>query len=283
MKIGILGSSGLIGYNLYNFLCQKNAEVLGTYFSRERPGLKKFDLNSADFSFFDTCQCVVIAGAISDIDACLLDKEKAYQLNVVRTNAFISYLAGKKIWPVFLSSDQVFRGDKGNYTEDDLAAPLNNYGRFKLEVEEFIRNNLKDWLVLRLSKTYSRNPGEESLYADIFLKLKRGEKIKAAYNQVYNPTDVGIVCEVIYRALHQGLEGLYHLAEPRVMSRYDFACLIAQEHNFDQGLIERVDLSAFNFREQRALNSSLNVSKITRALALDDLFSQNSHAGKFIN
>lgn len=264
--IGILGASGLIGYNLYQFLNMKEGKILGTYFSRKKKGLIKFDLLSSNFSLFDKCRHVIIVAAITNIDQCFLKQEEAYKVNVVRTIEFIQYLAKKGIKPIFISSDQVFDGYKGNYKEEDLPNPINYYGRFKLQVEEFMKNNLKNYLILRLSKTYSRELEDGGIFAEIFLKLKNKEKIKAAFNQIFNPTDVKIVCDGIYFSIKKDLNSLYHLADKNIMSRYDFAQSVASEYEFDKNLIEKIDFALLTVPEKRALNSSLNVDKFTKIM-----------------
>ena len=204
---------------------------------------------------------------ITNIDQCFRYKEEAYKCNVEKTIAFIRYIGERKIKPIFLSSDQVFDGLRGNYVETDQPAPLNHYGKFKLMVEEFMVNNLKDYLVLRLSKTYSRNPADGGMFAEIFKKLEEDKKVIAASDQVFNPTEVEIICKGIYHAINSGLQGIYHLADKAVMSRYEFARQIAEEFNFEQDLIEKIDFNSLGFLEKRALNSSLNVDKFSKTFS----------------
>lgn len=259
--MGIVGASGLIGYNLYNFLKKKGEDILGTYFSKEKKGLIKFDLKENNFSLFDKCKHVIIAGAITNLDECFLKKEEAYKINVERTIEFVKYLTNKKVKSIFLSSDQVFDGGKGNYTEKNEPNPINYYGEFKFKVEKFLRENSEDYLILRLSKTYSKNLENGGMFADIFLRLKEGKIIKIAYNQIFNPTEVEIVCNGILKGIKMNLKGLYHLAEDKIMSRYEFALNLAEEYRFDKKLIEPVDFNTLNLIEKRALNSSLNTQK----------------------
>ncbi len=264
--IGIVGASGLIGYNFYKTLKIKKKTVIGTYFSVKRRGLVRFDLENDGFSLFDKCKQVIIASAITSIDACFLSREEAYRINVGRTKELIKYLADRKIKPIFLSSDQVFDGERGNYTEEDRPHPINYYGEFKLEVEEFIKNNLEDYLILRLSKTFDRNLREGGMFAEIFLNLKKGIRVKAAYNQIFNPTDVGLVCGGAVKATNINLKGLYHLADPKIMSRYEFVLSIASEYGFDKDLIEPIDIRTLGLIEKRPLDTSLNVKKINEAI-----------------
>jgi dTDP-4-dehydrorhamnose reductase len=234
---------------------------MGTYFSREKEGLVRFNLLSDGFSLFDKCTHVVILAAMANIDQCFLKKEEAYKFNVEKTIEFIQHLKKRKIKPIFISSDQVFRGTKGNYNEEDAPDPVNYYGEHKLRVEEFLKNNLGSYLILRISKTYSRDVQENSMFAEIFLKLKNKEKIKAAGNQIFNPTDVKMLCNGIYFCIRKNLDSVYHLADRNIMSRYDFAQSVAEEFGFDKNLIEKIDFNSLHFLEKRALNSSLNVEK----------------------
>ncbi len=263
---GIAGASGLIGYNFYKTLKSNKEDVIGTYFSVRKKELVRFDLKKDSFSLFDKCKEVLIASAITNIDECFLNKEEAHKINVEKTIEFIKYLTDRKIKPVFLSSDQVFDGQKGNYTEEDAPEPINYYGDFKLQVEEFMKNNLENYLILRLSKTYSRNLKEGGMFAEIFLRLKERKKIKAAYNQIFNPTEVKMACDGMRKAISSNLKKLYHLANPAIMSRYDFGLSIANEYGFSKDLIEPIDIRTLPLIDKRPLNTSLNVKKISTVI-----------------
>jgi dTDP-4-dehydrorhamnose reductase len=268
MSIGIAGASGLIGSNLFAFLQKKGQQVLGTYCSTCQQELVKFDLLEDDFSVFGNCKVVVICSAISNLDKCLLEKELAYQVNVVKTIELINYLARNGIKTIFLSSDQVFDGRNGDYAEGDEPNPVNCYGSFKLCVEEYLINNIEDHLVLRLRKTYSTNIADGGMLADIINAFGRGGPVRSAYNLIFNPTDVSLVCNAILQSIEIDLKGLYHLADKTIMSRYEFACAIAKEYGYDPALVESIDFNSLPCIEKRALNSSLNVTKINKALCL---------------
>jgi len=265
--IGIVGASGAIGGELYKYLMDQGERCLGTYCTGKKENLVKYDLRIDDPSLFDRCDIVVIMGGVTNIDECAKRKEDAQAINVDGIIRLIKHLADKKIESVFISSDQVFNGKQGNYSESDEPDPVNQYGKFKLEVERFMRENLSDYLIFRLSKTYSKRL-EWGILAETVASLKRGDKVRAAYNLIYNPTDVMLVCEGIYKAITAGSTGLYHLAGKNIMSRYDFAIAAAKEFALDQTLIEAVDMNKIPLLEKRALNSTLNVRKFFTAFEL---------------
>ncbi|MFH0899277.1 MAG: sugar nucleotide-binding protein [Pseudomonadota bacterium] len=270
--IGIVGASGLVGRNLWAHFAQQHAEqhaehggVLGTYCDRQRDGLIHFDLQKGEFGVFAGCRAVIVSIQLPSIDHYRRDVASAYDFSVTKTIALLDWLRERKIKPVFLSSEQVFDGAKGLYEEDDEPNPLNLYGRYKLEVERFMQERLDDYLIFRLSKTYSKDPQDGGVYLEILDRLRRGEKQTAAFNQVYNPTDVALVCRFIRRSLELGLSGLYHLADRKVMSRLELAREIAAEHGIDhRGLVEGIDYRTLGLVEPRPLDTSMRVERIHR-------------------
>jgi len=276
MMIGIFGASGLIGSELFRFLKARGESVLGTYCATQRDGLEKFDIATDPFSIFDDCTCVVIAGGISNIDECFRDKDHAFKINVEKTKELIEYLAGRHRKPIFLSSGQIFDGKKGFYKEEDEPNPLNCYGEYKLCVEEFMKEQLDDYLILRLSKIYSRDPDVASMFSEILNRLKRAEVASVPCNQKYNPTDVRFVSKGIHEAIEGNLVGLYHLAEGKVMSRYDFALQVAGEYGLDAGLVEKSCFRNLPGREKKAIDTSLDATKFYRKTGLTDEAAKSS-------
>lgn len=264
--IAIVGASGLIGQALHRLL-KNGYRILGTCHSRPREGLVPLDICRREFSILDGFDWVIVAAGISNIDRCKLERQRAYQVNVEAVLSMVEYLARRRIRVVYLSSDQVFDGTKGNYREEDLANPINEYGRMKWQVERQCRQIQPDCLILRLSKTYNADRNEGGILAEVIDTLRQGKPYAAAVDQVFNPTDVDWLARKIESAVSRNLTGLYHLADPRIESRYTFACRVARESGFDPDRIQRISLADLRFPESRALNSSLNVSRILNALS----------------
>lgn len=263
--IAIVGASGLIGQALCRRL-KNGYRILGTYHDRPRHGLVPLDICRREFSILDDFDWVIVAAGISNIDRCKLERHRAYQVNVEAVVTLAEYLADRKIRIVYLSSDQVFDGIKGNYREDDPVNPINEYGRMKWQVEQYCRQIQPNCLILRLSKTYSGDLKEGGILAEVIDALRKGKLYAAAEDQIFNPTDADWLSRKIEQAMSRNLSGLYHLADPRIESRYAFACRVARESGFDPSRIRRIALSELKFPEVRGLNSSLDVSRILGAL-----------------
>lgn len=126
--IGICGASGFIGWGLYNYFLSLGEEVLGTYCNHQKPGLVKFDLRTDHFSIFDNCYFVVITSAYAKIKFCEENPLEAYALNVFYTVELLEYLNDKHIRSLFISSDMAVNR-------------VNNYGKYKAMVEQYIDQN----------------------------------------------------------------------------------------------------------------------------------------------
>lgn len=265
--IGIVGASGLVGGNLARNFSARGETVLGTYCAHPRPGLVPYDLRSGDARPFAGCRAVILSAQLGSIDDYRRRFDEARAAHLDGTIALARRLAECGVQILFLSSDYVFDGEKGLYTEEDPTLPATLYGQYKVLVEQAIREATERHLIFRLSKTYSTRPGEGGAYLEIYERLAAGQRVKAAYNQIFNPTPVEFVCEAIHQCLERGLTGTYHLASECVMSRYEFALSIAERSGLSAGLVDSVDYRSFAFLEPRPLNTSLCVRKLRQALA----------------
>jgi dTDP-4-dehydrorhamnose reductase len=265
MRVAVIGASGLIGSNLLARLTRHGIDATGTYFSTPREGLTRFDLARDRFQLFDNCSHVVISGAVTGIEQCFRKRELAHHINVTRTRELIDYLGDKGIRAIFLSSDQVFDGSRGGYLETDAKNPLNCYGLFKAVIEDHLASDSRH-LVLRLGKTYSSSLAERSLFSEIYQRLKRGDTVSAAHDQIFNISEVQVVSRLIHRSIVSELTGLFNLAEARVMSRYQFALSIADAHGFPPRFVRAIEMASLGLPEIKGGNNSLNVEKIRIAL-----------------
>ena len=94
----------------------------------------------------------VILSAYSDPDYCIKNRKKSELLNVVKTKKLISYFIKKNIYFIFYSTEFIYDGKKGNYSELSKSNPINLYGKQKLMIEKFIKKNAKFYSILELQK-----------------------------------------------------------------------------------------------------------------------------------
>ena len=82
---------------------------------------------------------VVILSSISKPEDCFRNKKKSYAINVRGTKNLINLLIKNGIYYIFFSTEYIFDGTKGHYTEKSKAIPSLYYGKQKLIIEDYIK------------------------------------------------------------------------------------------------------------------------------------------------
>lgn len=263
MKL-VIGASSYIGKNIYNFFL-KEGEVIGTYNRNAREGLSYFNLENPNLEALNidlkSVSHAIICSSITKPDDCKRDEVNSYKINVKGTKELIQQLFQRGIIPVFFSSEYVFDGAKGNYTELDKTCPNTVYGVQKREIENLLLQTEKESLILRLSKVFGLEREDRTILTSTINQLKRNEKIKCAADQIFCPTYIGDLVNALELALNKKLNGLYNLASPEYFSRYELSRLLKSELRLDSGEIIPCSTRDFNFLETRPLDTSLNVEK----------------------
>jgi len=258
----VIGGSSYIGKHLYEHFSKKE-KVIGTYFSKPQENLVYFDIRNPDLSKFDlsNIKYAIICSAIGRIDDCKKFEKEAYKINVEGTKKLIEQLFNREIIPVFFSSTYVFSGDKGDYKEEDARNPKTDYGRHKKEIEDFLINSKKKFLIFRLGKVYGLEKKDRTLLIDMIENLKP----KYASDQIMSLLYVGDIVKIIDLAIKNDLTGIYHLADGKI-SWYDLALLLNKEFNLDKKIIS-CSIKDFDFLEkERPLKNTINNEKMVSEL-----------------
>jgi len=166
--------------------------------------------------------------------------------------------------PIFLSSDQVFSGNKGNYSEEDEKDPCNVYGAHKKIIEDYCLQNKNEILIARISKIFGLEKNDNTLLTDWAKKLENDKTLNCAIDQIISPTYVRDLTRAFDISMKKGIRGLYNIASPEVFSRYDLANLLKKRLNIKKGKIIPCSIKDFDFLDSRALNTSLNVNKFLK-------------------
>ena len=168
------------------------------------------------------------------------------------------------IFLVHFSTDYIFDGEKKDfYVEGDLPHPINKYGESKLEGEEEVKKNLKDFLIFRVSWVIGR--GKRNFLYKIFNWSKEKHILKISCDEVSVPTYTEDIANITFLALNKGLKGIYHLTNSGYCSRYEFAKYFIKKMRLDNLLIP-VPANIFNTPAKRPVFSAMSNTKISREL-----------------
>lgn len=228
-----------------------NAEDVERTFSRIRP---------------DT---VIHAAAEVRVDWCEDHPDEAASTNIEgsRNVAGAAHRCGSSL--LYVSTDSVFRGDRGNYLEEDETFPLNVYAQTKLAGEVAVLSALPTAIVART--TFYGWGGEHKLGLLDWIvgELEQGREVPGFTDVVFCPVSIEDVAAALFDLLEHNCSGRYHVVGSEVVSKYEFARRVAKKFEYDPGLVKPAKLADRNLRARRPLDTSLNIDRLRRALGRD--------------
>lgn len=280
MKVLITGANGFLGHYLVGQLLQNGYDVIATGKGNNRlpySNSEKFVYAEMDFTnpfavndIFDTHkpEVVVHAGAISKPDECELNQKKAFRINTESTVTMLSNAAKHKCFFIFISTDFVFDGEEGMYTEGDIPNPVNFYGKTKLEAEEAVKRFEHDWAIVRTVLVYGKPmAGRSNILTIVKEKLENGEAYSVVDDQVRTPTYVEDLAAGIISIIEKRACGIYHLSGINILTPYEMACKTADFLGLDKSLIKRVTAESFSQPAKRPARTGFIIDKAKRELA----------------
>ncbi|MDP4130625.1 MAG: NAD(P)-dependent oxidoreductase [Bacteroidota bacterium] len=278
MKILVTGSNGLLGQHLIRQLlnAQHQVAALGRgpqrVFWQGMVEYRDFDITRyremQDLILRERPDVLVHSAAMTQVDDCEKDRAKCREVNVTATENLLEAAAGCGSHFIFLSTDFVFDGNKGNYREEDIVNPVNWYGQTKVEAEQLIKQYPYRWSVARTCLLYgiSKNSSRTNIISWIKSALEKGEQIRVVNDQVRTPTDVKDFARGIEKILHQGAAGFFHLSGDEVMTPYQLALATADFFSLDKSKIGEVNSNTFSQVGKRPLKTGFDISKARQVL-----------------
>ncbi|OGP64870.1 MAG: dTDP-4-dehydrorhamnose reductase [Deltaproteobacteria bacterium RBG_13_53_10] len=225
-RILVIGAKGMLGRDL--------SEVLRSSFRSEV--IVGWDLDEIDISDEkSTIEKIVSLGpaiivnlaAYTDVDGCESNERKAFSVNAegMKHVALGARRCGGKV--VFLSTDYVFDGKKGEpYVEEDPPHPLNVYGRSKLKGEEYVEELTEDYLIIRAQWLYGKHG--KNFVDSILQQVKKKKVLSIVDDQIGSPTYTVDLSQAISDLLRCDARGVFHVANSAFCSWYVFGRTIVE-------------------------------------------------------
>ena len=247
MRVLVIGASGFIGQHLVRRLARTSGDyIVGTFLTRP-PGTDAISWRRVDLTdqaglerLFQSARpdAVVHLAAIADVGTAERDPQRATAINVGATSAVARLCDQYRAKLVFVSTEYVFPGDRGNYREDETPEPVTHYGRTKWQAELEVARLCADWCVLRTSIVYGwPEPGERNFAPWLIESLRSGHAYNAPTEVYRTPIFVGHLCEGIERLVASNHHGICHVAGRDWVSMYDFSSAIARAFDLDTELV----------------------------------------------
>jgi len=281
MKIVITGANGLLGQKLVDLLGSKpEIQVLATGLGPCRI------LNLPPNVHYQTCDItkpeelsivtkpfrpdvVIHSAAMTNVDECELNPEKCHLLNVVATKNMLDVCERFGSHLIHLSTDFIFDGKSGPYSEYDVPNPISIYGQSKLDAETLIQKvDRFPWSIVRTVLVYGIAPGlsRSNIILWVQASLEQGKGIEVVDDQFRTPTlaeDLAAGCILI---AEKKATGIFNISGKDFLTPYQMALKTAEYFGLDASLITKATASTFSQPAKRPPRTGFIIEKARNEL-----------------
>ena len=210
-------------------------------------------------------QAVVHTAAFTAVDACETQRELSWRVNVEGTANVAEACRGIGARLIHVSTEYVFDGENGPYSEEDLPHPISHYGLTKLESEKAVQQGCSDWAIGRTTVLFGHAPNvRPSFVAWMVDRLSRGERIRVVDDQVSSPTLADNLARMLLALLDSDRVGVYNTVGDTILDRYSFAVMVARLFGLDPEMIDRIKTPDLGQPAPRPLKAGLLMDKFKR-------------------
>jgi len=220
VKVVVIGGSGVLGPRIVEALEASGHQPAVTL----RNGEVSLDLAVDDprerLARLEP-DAVVLSAALTDVEACEADPDLAWRVNSSGPGRVAAWCAAAGVPMLHVSTDAVFGGGHGGWTERDEVDPLNAYARSKF---------LGERAVLASGQTVVRTnfigAGKRGLLRWLHDELSEGRTVTGFRDAWFAPLSAVAVAVTLVRVLECGALGLFHVGGLDRISKYDLACCV---------------------------------------------------------
>jgi len=259
----LTGANGLIG----NYLVQTASRFAPCWRVR---ALTRADFDLLDFDAVcrefqkDQPQLVIHCAAISAIAEAQKNPALARRVNMELTMRLADLAA--KIQFVFFSTDLVFDGKKGNYTEADAPNPLHLYGETKAAAEQIVLKNPRHLVVRTSINGGISRAGNRGFNEQLRLALQSGQGMTLFTDEFRSPIPAVETASAVWELADKNRAGIYHVAGADKLSRFQIGELLVRRWPEIKTQIKSGSSRDFP-GPPRALDTSLDISKAQKVLS----------------
>ena len=211
---------------------------------------------------------IINCAAMTNVDACEQNQEDCWNINVKAVEYIASASESIKAHLVHLSTDFIFDGKSGPYSEEDTPNPLNFYAKSKLESERIVQKIMTKWSIARTIIIYgvTDNMSRSNLVLWAKKEMENGNVINVINDQFRSPTFAEDLAKGCISLVDHSAFGIYHLSGPKTYSILELVNLVADFYNLDKSLINPISTLSLNQPAKRPLVTGFIIDKAIKDL-----------------
>lgn len=275
----VTGSNGLLGQKLTEkILAEGRVKLIAT-----SKGANRYPVNEgyvyAEMDILDANNVravieqyqpdvIIHTAAMTNVDICEGNKENCIRLNVEAVATLLSLCEEKHIHLIHLSTDFVFDGANGPYSEGDEVNPLSYYGESKVKAEELIKASKVNWAIIRTILVYgiTNDMSRSNIVLWAKAALEKGNPINVVNDQWRMPTLAEDLAEACILAAEKDAKGIYHISGKDYMSIAALVRKVAEHWSIDASVINEMNSDTLNQTARRPMRTGFVLDKAIRDL-----------------
>lgn len=275
----VTGSNGLLGQKLTEkILAEGRVKLIAT-----SKGANRYPVNEgyvyAEMDILDANNVravieqyqpdvIIHTAAMTNVDICEGNKENCIRLNVEAVATLLSLCEEKHIHLIHLSTDFVFDGANGPYSEGDEVNPLSYYGESKVKAEELIKASKVNWVIIRTILVYgiTNDMSRSNIVLWAKAALEKGNPINVVNDQWRMPTLAEDLAEACILAAEKNAKGIYHISGKDYMSIAALVRKVAEHWSIDASVINEMNSDTLNQTARRPMRTGFVLDKAIRDL-----------------
>lgn len=274
MRILVTGASGLLGLNFSQQFARQHT-IIGLVNQHNLPAVGPFEFHQTDLTQAGAAEqaiktakpdLILHCAAVANLDVCERMPELAQRLNAEVPGEIALAARHAKLKLVHISTDAVFDGLQGSYSERSAANPINTYALTKLAGEKAVAEANPDAIIARVNFYGWSLSGTRSLGELFFNNLHANRRMNGFTDVWFCPLQVNVLGEILMKMVEKNLSGIYHTVSAECLSKYDFGCRIARQFGLDEKLISPVSWLEGRLTAPRSPNLRLRTEKLEMAL-----------------
>lgn len=281
-KIFVTGSNGLLGQKLTDLaLTDDTIELIATSRGQNRHPIKN-GYHYIDLDIVDDRQLseviaqyrpdvIINTAAMTNVDACEHDPGGCRKLNVEAVSRLVALCEEFDIHLIHLSTDFIFDGEDGPYSEDDAPNPLSLYGVSKLDAEKIIRQSSCKWAILRTILVYGVVADMSRSNIVLWAKgaLEKEQPLSVVNDQWRMPTLAEDLARACMLTATKNAEGVYHISGEDMFAIHELVAAVADFWKLDKSLIREVSSTTLSQAAPRPKRTGFVLDKARRVLGYE--------------